>query len=235
MMPKNLMKLEGKNAGGMLRLSEALEEHDDVQNVYSNFDIDEKEMEALAAITCGSWASIAERERTGYGVIDSDGRAHRLVAAGSSRTSREGAVRDAAAGDSRGLRDVIERASPGCGRGRRSFLCGECQDGSETGARARSGAAGHRRGRAWNWENIRRWKSRPAWSATGGRRKQQVQLMVRSLLRLRMPIESEDACDALAVAICHATQSATRARLQWFEVPGSDGVLSKPGVGVAYQ
>jgi YebC/PmpR family DNA-binding regulatory protein len=48
MVPKNLIKLEGKNAAGMLRLSEALEEHDDVQNVYSNFDIDEKEMEALA-------------------------------------------------------------------------------------------------------------------------------------------------------------------------------------------
>jgi YebC/PmpR family DNA-binding regulatory protein len=45
---KNTIKLEGKNAAGMLRLSEALEEHDDVQNVYSNFDIDEKEMEALA-------------------------------------------------------------------------------------------------------------------------------------------------------------------------------------------
>ena len=49
MVPKNLVKLEGKNASGMLRLSEALEEHDDVQNVYSNFDIDEKEMEALAS------------------------------------------------------------------------------------------------------------------------------------------------------------------------------------------
>jgi YebC/PmpR family DNA-binding regulatory protein len=48
MVPKNLMKLEGKNASGMLRLSETLEEHDDVQNVYSNFDIDEKELEALA-------------------------------------------------------------------------------------------------------------------------------------------------------------------------------------------
>jgi transcriptional/translational regulatory protein YebC/TACO1 len=32
----------------MLKLSEALEEHDDVQNVYSNFDIDEKELEAMA-------------------------------------------------------------------------------------------------------------------------------------------------------------------------------------------
>jgi len=48
MIPKNLVKLEGKNAAGMLRLSEALEEHDDVQSVYSNFDIDEEELEALA-------------------------------------------------------------------------------------------------------------------------------------------------------------------------------------------
>jgi YebC/PmpR family DNA-binding regulatory protein len=46
--PKNLVRLEGKNAGSMLRLSEALEDHEDVQNVYSNFDIDEKELEAIA-------------------------------------------------------------------------------------------------------------------------------------------------------------------------------------------
>jgi YebC/PmpR family DNA-binding regulatory protein len=48
MLPKNFTKLEGKNASGMLKLNEALEEHDDVQNVYSNFDIDEKELEALS-------------------------------------------------------------------------------------------------------------------------------------------------------------------------------------------
>jgi YebC/PmpR family DNA-binding regulatory protein len=46
--PKNLVKLEGKNAAGMLRLQDALEDHDDVQSVYSNFDIDEKELEALS-------------------------------------------------------------------------------------------------------------------------------------------------------------------------------------------
>jgi YebC/PmpR family DNA-binding regulatory protein len=46
MVPKNLVKLEGKNAQGMLKLSDALEEHDDVQNVYSNFDIDESELAA---------------------------------------------------------------------------------------------------------------------------------------------------------------------------------------------
>jgi YebC/PmpR family DNA-binding regulatory protein len=48
MVPKNLVRLEGKSAAGMLRLSELLEEHDDVQNVYSNFDIDEKDLEAMA-------------------------------------------------------------------------------------------------------------------------------------------------------------------------------------------
>ena len=48
MVPKNLIKLEGKSASAMLRLTEALEDHDDVQNVYSNFDIDEKELEAIS-------------------------------------------------------------------------------------------------------------------------------------------------------------------------------------------
>ena len=47
MVPKNLMKLEGRNATGMMKLSDALEEHDDVQNVYSNFDVDEDD-ESLA-------------------------------------------------------------------------------------------------------------------------------------------------------------------------------------------
>jgi YebC/PmpR family DNA-binding regulatory protein len=46
--PKNLLRLEGKNASSMVKLNEALEDHDDVQNVYSNFDIDEEELEAMA-------------------------------------------------------------------------------------------------------------------------------------------------------------------------------------------
>ncbi|MFN0169355.1 MAG: YebC/PmpR family DNA-binding transcriptional regulator [Bryobacteraceae bacterium] len=48
MVPKNLVKLEGKSAQGMLKLSDALEEHDDVQNVYSNFDVDERELAAVS-------------------------------------------------------------------------------------------------------------------------------------------------------------------------------------------
>ena len=48
MIPKSLIKLEGKNAAAMMRLNDALEEHEDVQNVYYNYDIDESEMENLS-------------------------------------------------------------------------------------------------------------------------------------------------------------------------------------------
>jgi|SRR5579884_532763 YebC/PmpR family DNA-binding regulatory protein len=48
MVPQTHVKLEGKQAQAMLKMSEALEDHEDVQNVYANFDIEEKEMEALA-------------------------------------------------------------------------------------------------------------------------------------------------------------------------------------------
>ena len=42
MIPQNYIKLEGANATTMIRLMEALEEHDDVQNVHANFDIDQE-------------------------------------------------------------------------------------------------------------------------------------------------------------------------------------------------
>ena len=49
MVPKNLVKLEGKTAQQMMKLMDALDDHDDVQNVWSNFDIEEKEIEASLA------------------------------------------------------------------------------------------------------------------------------------------------------------------------------------------
>jgi YebC/PmpR family DNA-binding regulatory protein len=49
MIPQNYVKLEGKAAQQMVRLMGDLEDHDDVQNVSSNFDISEKEIEASLA------------------------------------------------------------------------------------------------------------------------------------------------------------------------------------------
>jgi YebC/PmpR family DNA-binding regulatory protein len=47
MVPKSTVKLEGKEAEQMLRLMEAIEDSDDVQKVYSNFDLSEKTLRAL--------------------------------------------------------------------------------------------------------------------------------------------------------------------------------------------
>lgn len=47
MVPENLIKLEGSQARGMLKLNDVLDNHDDVQNVYSNFDIDEEVLATL--------------------------------------------------------------------------------------------------------------------------------------------------------------------------------------------
>jgi YebC/PmpR family DNA-binding regulatory protein len=48
MIPQNYIKLEGAQASTMIRLMEALEDHDDVQHVHSNFDIDQKLLEEVA-------------------------------------------------------------------------------------------------------------------------------------------------------------------------------------------
>ena len=49
MIPQNYVKLEGKEAQQMLKLMDALDDQDDVQNVWANFDIEEKEIEASLA------------------------------------------------------------------------------------------------------------------------------------------------------------------------------------------
>jgi YebC/PmpR family DNA-binding regulatory protein len=46
MVPQTYVKLEGKEANQMMRLMETLEDHDDIQNVYANFDIPEEVMSA---------------------------------------------------------------------------------------------------------------------------------------------------------------------------------------------
>ena len=48
MIPSNTVKLEANKAESMLKMMEKLEDNDDVQNVYSNFDIDEDVMEKLS-------------------------------------------------------------------------------------------------------------------------------------------------------------------------------------------
>ena len=49
MVPQNYVKLVGKEAQQMLKLMEVIEDHDDVQHVWANFDVEEKEIEASLA------------------------------------------------------------------------------------------------------------------------------------------------------------------------------------------
>ncbi len=49
MIPQNTVKLEGKQAEQLIKLIEIFDEHDDVQNVHANFDIDDQEMERIFA------------------------------------------------------------------------------------------------------------------------------------------------------------------------------------------
>jgi YebC/PmpR family DNA-binding regulatory protein len=49
MLPANYIKLDGKQTQQLLKLMEALEDHDDTKNVWSNADMDEKEIEASLA------------------------------------------------------------------------------------------------------------------------------------------------------------------------------------------
>lgn len=47
MVPQNTVRLEGKEAEGAVKLVNALEDHDDVQNVYSNMDVDDAVLESV--------------------------------------------------------------------------------------------------------------------------------------------------------------------------------------------
>jgi YebC/PmpR family DNA-binding regulatory protein len=49
MLPQNYIKLEGKQAQQMIKLMDLLDDHDDTKNVWSNFDIEEQEIEASMA------------------------------------------------------------------------------------------------------------------------------------------------------------------------------------------
>jgi YebC/PmpR family DNA-binding regulatory protein len=49
MLPQNYVKLHGSEATRMVKLMDVLDDHDDVKQVWSNFDIEEKEIEASLA------------------------------------------------------------------------------------------------------------------------------------------------------------------------------------------
>jgi crossover junction endodeoxyribonuclease RuvC len=152
----------------------------------------------VLGIDCGT-------ERTGYGVIETDGRTHRLISAGVIRTSTKSPLEVRLHEISRELRGVIARDAPSAAAVEEVFYSNNVKTALKL---------AHVRGVALlaiSEAGLELGEYSPLEIKTsvvgyGRAEKRQVQIMVTSLLRLDGAIKSEDACDALAVAVCHATR-----------------------------
>lgn len=151
-------------------------------------------------------------ERTGYGVIESDGRTHRLLTAGVIRTSPGAALEDRLLRIAEGLRGAIREYSPAAAAVEEVFHAVNVKTALKL-AHVRGIAllVAAEAGLAMGEYSPLEVKSSVV--GYGRAAKPQVQYMVRSLLGLDHTIASEDACDAVAVAICHANRQATERRV----------------------
>jgi crossover junction endodeoxyribonuclease RuvC len=159
----------------------------------------------VLGIDCGS-------ERTGYGVIESDGLDHRLIAAGVIRTNTKWPFEKRLLEIAQGLRGLMREYTPECGAVEGVFYSANVKTALKL-AHVRGVALLAIAEAGMELAEYSPLEVKTSVVGYGRAEKSQVQLMVRSLLRLPEIIESEDACDALAVAICHATHEATSRRL----------------------
>ena len=159
----------------------------------------------VLGIDCGS-------ERTGYGVIDSDGLDHRMVAAGVISTDRKRPFEQRLLEIAGGLRRLIQEHVPDSAAVEEVFYSANVKTALKL-AHVRGVALLAIAEAGLEMAEYSPLEVKTSVVGYGRAEKSQVKLMVRSLLRLPEAIESEDACDALAVAICHATHEATRRKL----------------------
>jgi crossover junction endodeoxyribonuclease RuvC len=159
----------------------------------------------VLGIDCGT-------ERTGYGIIESDGRSHRMISAGVIATSPKQAMHLRLAQIACRLRALICEHGPAAAAVEDVFYAVNVRTALKL-SQVRGVAlltiaeAGLELGEYSPLE------IKTSVVGYGRAEKAQVQMMVRSLLQLDHEIESEDAADALAVAICHATRAAVEREL----------------------
>jgi len=160
----------------------------------------------VLGVDCGT-------ERTGYGIIESDGKRHRLVTFGVIRTK---------------TKDPLARRLHHIGESLRAVILEHTPDqaaveGIFHAANVRSALTlAHTRGVVLyaiadcgiELGEYSPMEIKSSVVGYGRAEKGQVQYMVQSILGLAEKIASEDAADAVAVAICHATHSGYRARME---------------------
>jgi crossover junction endodeoxyribonuclease RuvC len=159
----------------------------------------------VLGIDCGS-------RRTGYGVIESDGVEHRMIAAGVITTDPKQPFERRLLVIAEGLRELIRRHGPESTAVEDVFYSANVKTALKLAhvrgvallAAAEAGLA------VAEYSPL---EIKISVVGYGRAEKCQVQTMVQSLLRLAESVDSEDASDALAVAICHATHQAATLRL----------------------
>jgi crossover junction endodeoxyribonuclease RuvC len=159
----------------------------------------------VLGIDCGS-------ERTGYGIIESDGGGHRLLAAGVIRTDPKQPFEKRLLVIAEGLRGLIARHAPEAAAVEEVFFSANARTALKL-AHVRGIALLAIAEAGMEFAEYSALEVKSSVVGYGRAEKSQVQMMVGSLLRPAEPPDSEDACDALAVAICHATHEATTRRL----------------------
>ena len=153
----------------------------------------------VLGIDCGT-------ERTGYGVIESDGISHRMVAAGCIRSTPKDRLERRLLNIATELRSLLSEYRPDSAAVEEVFFAVNPKSALKL---------SHVRGVALlavaeasvilaEYSPL---EVKMSVVGYGRAEKSQVQSMVASLLRLPAPLESEDASDALAIAICHATHA----------------------------
>lgn len=158
----------------------------------------------VLGIDCGT-------ERTGYGVIDTDGRTHSIVAAGCIRSSARDPLEIRLRNIAGELRTLIAVHRPDTAAVEEVFFSVNPRSALKL---------SHVRGVALlliaeadvSFGEYSALEVKLSVVGYGRAEKSQVQQMVASLLRLPEIIASEDASDALAIAICHATRAAVPLR-----------------------
>src|SRR3984893_4402649 len=153
----------------------------------------------ILGIDCGA-------AHTGYGLIESDGRSHRMILGGRIQNRTKQPLEIRLLTIARGLRDVIGAHTPDSAAVEEVFYAQNVKTALKL-SHARGvvlmiiAEAGLYVGEYSPLE------IKTSVVGYGRAEKQQVKMMVHSLLALQVEIESEDACDAIAVAICHATHA----------------------------
>ncbi len=172
----------------------------------------------VLGIDCGS-------RRTGWGVIESDGVRHDMVAAGVISVGREPAFERRLLTIARALREIIQKHLPEAAAVEEVFYSANVKTALKL-AQVRGVALLAVAEAGIALAEYSPLEIKTSVVGYGRAEKCQVERMTRSLMNLPEPLDSEDASDALAVAICHATMVSTSLRIQHRAVvEQKDGVL----------